>query len=82
MILAIDPGTRESAYVLLRKDGTPEVFGKVENLDLLDFMPSHRKAHCVIEMLASFGMPVGAEVFETVYWIGSLRGTLWGTQGN
>lgn len=71
MILAIDPGTRESAYVLLRKDGTPEFFGKVENLDLLDFLPGRGDfSHCVIEMVSSFGMPVGAEVFETVYWIG------------
>lgn len=73
MILAIDPGTTETALCYF--DGTsPHDFGKVDN--------AHARAHlrdCTakpkkvfIEMVASYGMPVGREVFETVLYIGRL----------
>jgi hypothetical protein len=70
MILAIDPGPVESAYVLM--DGLtlkPLAFGKLPNNDLRSrfFGTKHYTA---IEMVASFGMAVGAEVFETCVWIG------------
>jgi hypothetical protein len=75
MILAIDPGCTESAYVILNKDLRPVGFGKKDNHDLLmdiqvisEFQED--KHHFVIEMVASYGMPVGGEVFETVFWIG------------
>ena len=82
MILAIDPGTTESAYVLIDAgDCTPVEFGKIPNGELLDFIYrdfSHPDRPdvpqsidlIVIEMIASYGMPVGKEVFETVVWIG------------
>lgn len=72
-ILAIDPGNKESAYVVWH---APEkrilTKGIVPNDELLNLL-------CVgfddcivmaIEMVQSFGMAVGAEVFETVFWIG------------
>lgn len=71
MILAIDPGPLESAYVIL--DGSRLVeFAKVENQTLLERLPHHRAicSHLAIEMIASYGMPVGREVFETCVWIG------------
>lgn len=69
MILAIDPGTTESAYVAY--DGVPVNFGKVPNHWLLDHINQIRSAESLaIEMVASYGMPVGAEVFETCVWIG------------
>ncbi len=73
MILAIDPGPVESAYVLW--DGSRLFdFGKVPNARLLELLHSGRYMahveHCAIEMIASFGMPVGASVFETCVWIG------------
>lgn len=71
-LLAIDPGTTESAWVVW--DGEKIIgHSKMDNQQLLDMIElgnwsvGHR---CCIEMVASFGMPVGAEVFETVYWIG------------
>lgn len=73
MILAIDPGNLESAYVLM--DGyRPVECGKVENERLLNLVLHKAAAHTdfVIEMVASYGMPVGETVFETVFWIGRL----------
>lgn len=74
MILAIDPGCTESAYVLMEEDLKPVEFGKISNQDLLDNCKywSRRLVGCelAIEMVASYGMAVGVEVFETVFWIG------------
>lgn len=73
MILAIDPGNIESAYVVLDEDLKPIKFGKVKNIELLVICEELSKKHnyeLAIEMVASYGMPVGEEVFETVFWIG------------
>ena len=72
VVLAIDPGTTESAYV--RWDGERILsFGKTDNEKLarnMGLMQDIGTSHCVIEKVASFGMPVGADVFETVFWSG------------
>lgn len=73
-ILAIDPGTTQSAYVLLE----PSVNAVWEKgilpnekaiLRFRDLNPDE----AVIEMVASYGMPVGKEVFETCVWIGMFK---------
>lgn len=76
-ILAIDPGNIESAYVVIDDDLRPVWFGKVANHELLEKVgdltndPEFGGAALVaIEMVASYGMPVGADVFETCVWIG------------
>ena len=73
-ILAIDPGNTESGYALI--DSTtyqPIAIGKKEN-NTLRYMIRSRQFSNVdrvsIEMIKSYGMPVGAEVFETCVWIG------------
>lgn len=66
-LVAIDPGPEESGYVWI-EDGVVTQFGKVPT----DEVPFPAEGEFVIEMVASYGMPVGAEVFETVYWIGRL----------
>jgi hypothetical protein len=70
-LLAIDPGPEESAYFLL-VDGKPANFGKFSNDAILRMIHARDLLadFLVIEKIASFGMPVGAEVFETVYWSG------------
>jgi hypothetical protein len=77
-ILAIDPGTERSAYVVYDAD-TARVLAfsilpnaEIESLigDPLRTAEIERPEHCVIEMVASYGMAVGREVFETVYWVG------------
>jgi hypothetical protein len=75
-ILAIDPGTSHSAYCLY----APEVdvpkrilsADKVSNPELLDLCRAGALGAdiLVVEMIASYGMPVGKEVFETVLWSG------------
>lgn len=69
-IWAIDPGPTESAWVMF--DGTrPYDFDKEPNDELL--MRLHDIADpkvVVIEQVRSYGMPVGAEVFDTVHWSG------------
>jgi hypothetical protein len=84
-ILAIDPGTTRSAWVFL-EDGHPSDFAIEPNPALLDRCRSwHDLARigehpfldvAVIEQVASYGMPVGAEVFETVRWSGRFEEAL------
>ena len=73
VILGIDPGPTESAFVLYGP-ATRNVceFGKLANADLLARLMewNDRNWLIVLEMIASYGMPVGREVFETCMWIG------------
>ena len=74
-LLAIDPGNTESGWVLLdTATCRPIEFDKTNNYDLRDALisrhPSVQADHFVIEMVASYGMSVGADVFETCVWIG------------
>jgi hypothetical protein len=70
-VIAIDPGPTETAWVIW--DGaTLMSFAKEANEQVLERVRNHRgnTSHCVIEQITSYGMAVGAEVFETVYWSG------------
>jgi hypothetical protein len=75
-LIAVDPGPTQSAYVSIDKTGWgPEIvgFGKIDNDAMrlmLIRMSSVGKSVMAIEMIASYGMAVGAEVFETCVWIG------------
>ncbi len=77
-VLAIDPGPTRSAWLVLaansdKYDGVT-AFATWENAALLDAIRLRKftadLTHVVIEKVESFGMAVGAEVFETVYWSG------------
>lgn len=72
-VLAIDPGTTESAYCMYDMSRS-EIWeaGKIDNFELISAL---RKGTitgdvAVIEMVASYGMPVGKTTFETCVWIG------------
>lgn len=71
-ILAVDPGPTESAYVLIDNSLRPVEFDKITNHALHVLMPRLLDGlpTVALEMVASYGMPVGAEVFETCVWIG------------
>jgi len=74
-LLAIDPGNTESGWVLLDiATRRPIEFDKTNNYDLREALisrhPSVQADHYVIEMVASYGRSVGADVFETCVWIG------------
>jgi len=70
-IIAIDPGTVKSGYVIL--NGKHVVSGAVmPNKELRSYLMTVccDLDRCVIEMIASQGMAVGIETFETCVWIG------------
>lgn len=74
-ILAIDPGTTQSGWVLYDPEAhAVKRKGVDQNADLLakieDWVQDGATWTLAIEMIASQGMAVGAEVFETVVWIG------------
>lgn len=82
IIIGIDPGPTESAYCFLHYAANPMkvmATSKVRNPELLSMLRAYdnwdynikiRDPHIAIEMVASYGMPVGKEVFETCLWIG------------
>lgn len=78
-ILAIDPGNTESGWCVIDADTRrPLQFGKTENHALYRDISSGRTNadRTLIEMVASYGMTVGADVFETCVWIGRFAGLI------
>lgn len=72
-ILAIDPGTEKSGWCFLSDDGKV-ISGEMQNRQMLrHILACHELDHLAIEMVASYGMPVGAEVFDTCVWIGRFQ---------
>jgi len=72
-ILAIDPGSTESGFVLWggQSNSSPTKFGKVENREIIkELGRMFYRFDLVIERVASYGMPVGKTTFDTVEWIG------------
>lgn len=77
-IIAIDPGNERSAMMLYgSNDKAITLAGIYENEDvrrrLRDDRDREYGTHAqvlVVEMIASYGMPVGKEVFDTCLWIG------------
>jgi hypothetical protein len=70
-ILAIDPGCTESAYVLYETDGpVPLDWAKLPNAEMMELLLDCDPDLLAVEMIASYGMAVGREVFETCVWIG------------
>lgn len=80
-ILAIDPGNTESAYVVLDENMKPVRFDKVENsffnqILIRQIVGTYKLDKAAIEYIASYGMAVGKEVFETCIWIGRFAQSL------
>ncbi len=72
-ILAIDPGTERSAWLVL--DGHVQRFGIEPNDELLRRLRGGmiRPEVVVIEQIEGYGMTVGREVFETIHWSGRFQ---------
>jgi hypothetical protein len=74
-IVGIDPGTEMTAWVRLDPscrrvkehgiDANDRVLCRLQK-----WSKDIRQPRVAIEMIESFGMPVGREIFETVWWIG------------
>lgn len=75
-ILALDPGTTETGWCTFDA-GRVLGAGVIQNAELLaDLLarnPFWRDYRLCVEMIASYGMPVGREVFETCVWIGRFQ---------
>ncbi|WP_040281385.1 hypothetical protein [Tessaracoccus massiliensis] len=73
-ILAIDPGNIESAYVIIDSDDCRVIWADKLDNDALYMQLAEGSTHyyemAAIEMVASYGMAVGHEVFDTCVWIG------------
>jgi hypothetical protein len=72
-IVAIDPGPEVSGVVILsseRKIISAQILANTKIVADLRIGTPCPFPHLAIEMIASYGMPVGAEVFETCTWIG------------
>lgn len=73
-IIAIDPGPTQSAYILY--DGKKICDKGIEdNETMLEYLHNYNKypqyaPYLIIEKIASYGMPVGESIFETVFWTG------------
>jgi hypothetical protein len=77
VILALDPGTEQTGWVLY-DGGRVCDSGVMPNADMLRAVIGGEGISAwpdtlAIEMVASYGMPVGREVFETVVWIGRFQ---------
>lgn len=76
LILAIDPGNKQSGWCLYdNRRSHVHSSGVLENGELLQAVEAEHAFDyppdiLAIEMIASYGMPVGREVFETCVWIG------------
>ena len=81
-ILAIDPGTDRSGWVVF-DPATQRVIehGICSNEELVARLETGQfdAMHLVIEKIASYGMPVGEEVFETCRWSGKFEQAFGGT---
>lgn len=85
IVVAVDPGYRDSAWVTY--DGTRVIAHRIEPNEFLlrrfwkdswtldgfgDGTWESKPSVVVFEQIESFGMAVGREVFETVFWTGRL----------
>ena len=79
-IIGIDPGNTESAVCLCDAETLKPMFFEKETNELM-WSDVFRvacafgldKVDFAVEMIASYGMPVGKEVFDTVLWIGQMK---------
>jgi hypothetical protein len=73
-IMAIDPGPEVSGVVWLSTERRIIAAEIQDNKEIVRTLRGghtvHPFPHVAIEMIASYGMPVGAEVFNTCTWIG------------
>ena len=77
-ILALDPGTTQTGWAIVADDMRVLEHGITQNNVVLSRISNHATEGgfdfkidgVATEMIASYGMPVGREVFETCIWIG------------
>lgn len=80
-VLSIDPGPEQSGVVFFS-------MGKVIESEIMDNVALLKRLLsldfpavpnlCAVEMIASYGMPVGKEIFETCVFIGEIKAAVAG----
>ena len=69
-IFAIDAGTENSAFVIYKTGGGIIDHGIVPNTEMRQLLIGREYDIVSCEMIACYGMPVGASTFVTCLWIG------------
>lgn len=71
-LIAIDPGTHKSAMLAWRDGKILSCTGEYENQELIELIDDDffNPFTIVCEGIASYGMAVGKETFDTCIWIG------------
>jgi hypothetical protein len=70
LILSLDPGPVQTGYCVTRGMDVVDS-GVLVNKQMRDYICEAIQVNVLaVEMIASYGMPVGREVFETCVWIG------------
>lgn len=77
-ILAIDPGTTESAYVLAEYPSMkPFLFDKISNDEMIVMIRNicfgYDLIASAVERFASYGMPTGQETIDSIAWAGQFQ---------
>lgn len=73
-ILAIDPGNEESAFVIWDTERKRCINkGKIKNIDMLDIISNSNYKEACIEMISSYGMPIGQTTIDSCVWIGIFK---------
>jgi hypothetical protein len=82
-LLAIDPGSTHSAYVITDETLRPRVFDKLPNEQLL-LLCNSAVDQVAIEQIGHYGtgMPAGQTIFDTCVWIGRFYQTILDHNGN
>jgi hypothetical protein len=79
-ILAIDPGTEQSGVVVL--DGSRVTLAEIlPNAEVRTFLRSWFGDVVACEWIASYGMAVGQETFDTCKWVGRFEEVISGRRG-
>lgn len=72
LVIAIDPGTTQSAYVAWDGNFITDV-ATVPNASVARYLRSIDRPSCVVfESVENYGMTIGRSVFQTVFWTGRL----------
>lgn len=70
LILSLDPGPEQTGWCVVRGMDVVDS-GVLANKQMREYVQEAIQPEVLaIEMIASYGMPVGREVFETCLWIG------------
>ena len=71
--MGIDPGQIKSGFVIIDNDYNVHNHGVVDNGEIMEIISNsnnHGLDSIIIEMITSYGMPVGKTTMDTLVWIG------------